>query len=299
MRGASTIAVVTLALVVTACAVGVAEGRSPRPERSDGVDVDVQGHRGCRGLLPENTLPAFAEALRLGVTTLELDLQVTRDRVLVVYHDQHLDPARCIRDGGEPLEPVALEDLDFASLAEVDCGSLPHPRFPQQQPVPGARIPQFDQVLELAREAAYPVRLNVEIKLQKERHGIPRDEFAELVVRAIRQHRLLERVTVQSFDAAALVALRRLEPALQRSVLVRQRADYGRLVEETGADILSPDFRRLTREDVRRFQDRGVAVIPWTVNESADIRRALDWGVDGIISDYPDRVLDQLDRDGR
>jgi glycerophosphoryl diester phosphodiesterase len=278
-----------LACVLAASTAGCVH-RKPSVDVAPGLDV--QGHRGCRGLRPENTMAAFQEALRLGVTTLELDLQVTRDRVVVVHHDQRLDPSRCRRDGGAPVESTAIKDLDVAELADVDCGSLPHPRFPAQRPVPGRRIPRLSEVLALALDAAYPVRLNVEIKLQKAAEGVPFEEFAGLVVGELRRFGLVDRATVQSFDAPVLAAVGRLEPALSLAMLVRDPADYERLLEASGAGILSPDFRRLRAADVARFESRGIPVIPWTVNKPRDIRRMIDWGVSGIISDYPDRVLE-------
>lgn len=242
--------------------------------------------------MPENTLAAFARALELGVTTLELDLQVTRDRIVVVYHDQWLDPERCIRDDGRPLAPRRLKDVGWADLEGIDCGSLDHPGFPGQQRVPGARIPRFVDVLDLAGDAAYPVRLNAEIKLQNPDDGVPVREFAQLVVDTLRGRAISRRVTIQSFRARALVAVHRLDPGIPLAVLVSDPADYDRVVRESGADVLSPDFRKLRRRHVERFRARGLRVVPWTVNDPEDIRRAIDWGVDGVISDYPGRAIE-------
>ncbi len=255
------------------------------------AELDVQGHRGCRGLLPENSMAAFARAIELGVTTLELDLQSTRDRVLVVHHDQRLDPERCVHDDGRPLAPTPLRDLAYRDLADIQCGRLPHPLFPEQRSVPESRIPRFEQVLALAAGAPYAVRLNVEIKMQDEKLGIPVDEFARLVVETVREHRLQARTTVQSFHPPALLAVRALDRDMPTAILARKRRCYGRLLRESRADILSPRFDRLTRRAVRRMHARGIPVVPWTVNEPEDIRRMIAWGVDGIISDYPDRVL--------
>jgi len=254
-------------------------------------ELDVQGHRGCRGLLPENSIPAFERALELGVTTLELDLQVTRDRVVIVTHDQQLDPAHCAYDDGRRVPKTPFKDLDHADLAEVECGSRQAKGFREQRPLPGVRIPTFADVLALARNASYPVRVNVEVKLQDTRAGIPVDEFARLMLDGLRAAGMESRATIQSFDPAALRAVAAIAPDIPRSILVRKRARYDAVVEESGATILSPKHPALRREDVTRMQARGIAVIPWTVNEPADIRRMLSLGVDGIISDYPDRVL--------
>jgi len=279
----SAIAPLLLALTV-AVAVSCAA-----PARTDLV-LEVQGHRGARGLLPENTLPAFSRALELGVTTLELDLQVTRDRVLVVYHDQRLDPRRCIRDDGLPLEPRRLKDLSWEDLRSVDCG-LKHPDFSEQQPVRGARIPRFTDVLDLASAADYPVRINAEIKLQNLDDGVPVPDFAQLVVDALSGPESPPAVTVQSFRPAVLAEVHRLVPEIPLAILVSAPAEYDRLVAESGATVLSPDFRRLHRRQVERYHARGLRVVPWTVNDPDDIRRMIRWGVDGIISDYPGRVI--------
>jgi glycerophosphoryl diester phosphodiesterase len=258
--------------------------------------LDVQGHRGAMGHMPENTLPAFEYAIALGVTTLELDLQVTKDRVLVVHHDQRLDPNRCVRDDGREVRPLPIKDLLYEELADIDCGRRPKSKFPEQRVVDGARIPTFDAVASLARGADYSVRLNVEIKLQKERFGIPLQELASLVVIAIRDHDLVGRTTVQSFRPDALLAIRALEPDLPRAILVRRRKEYVGVMQRSAATVLSPRYDGLKREDVERFRERGIPVIPWTVNEPDDIERMIEWGVDGIISDYPDRVIRIRDR---
>ncbi len=258
------------------------------------LGLDVQGHRGCRGLRPENTLPAFEKALELGVTTLEMDIQTTSDRVLVVSHDQHLDAKRCVSDTGHGVPREPFKDLRFEQLAQIDCGSQPSSKFPEQKPVPGAGVPRLEQVFDLARDADYPVQLSIEIKMQKRKHGIPIDEVARLLVDLVRRYGFETRTIVQSSDPEALNAAKELAPELRRSVLVKRRGSYDRLLRETGSPILSPRYDRLKRKDVTRLQARGIQIIPWTVNEPDDIRRMIAWGVDGIISDYPDRVLAAL-----
>lgn len=277
---------VTFLVPILLSALQVTVGGSP--------GLDVQGHRGARGLRPENTLPAFEKALELGVTTLEMDIQTTSDRVLVVFHDQHLDAKRCVSDTGHGVPREPFNDLRFEQLAQIDCGSQPSSKFPEQKPVPGAGVPRLEQVFDLARDADYPVQLSIEIKMQKRKHGIPIDEVARLLVDLVRRYGFETRTIVQSSDPEALNAVKELAPELRRSVLVRRRGSYDRLLRETGSSILSPRYDRLKRKDVTRLQARGVQIIPWTVNEPDDIRRMIAWGVDGIISDYPDRVLAAL-----
>jgi glycerophosphoryl diester phosphodiesterase len=253
--------------------------------------LDIQGHRGCRGLRPENTLPAFEKALELGVTTLELDVQVTRDRVLVVHPDPKLNSQLCLRDDGSELDSTPFDRLDHADLAGIDCGSLPHSKFPEQKRAPGARIPKLEEVLSLAEGAEYSVRFSIEIKLQKRRSDLSVEDLARLVVDAVKQHGLEDRTIIQSFDAGALAAVRELAPEIPRAYLVRN-SRYRRQVDDGTATIISPRSDSLRQETVSELQRQGVLVIPWTVNDTKEIRRFIGWGVDGIISDYPDRVID-------
>lgn len=279
----SVVATVTLIVSVP---LSVSVPALPGTDRS----VDVQGHRGAAGLRPENTLPAFEHSIALGVATLELDLQVTRDRVLIVAHDPHLG-GFCRRDDGGSAPGAPFRELDLADLAEIDCGSQRAGRFPEQQPVPGARVPTFRQVLRLARDAERPVRINAEIKLGGRAKSIPVDKFAALVVDLLNEEEMATRTMVQSFHVEALRAVAEIAPEIDLGILVRGRGSYDSALEESGATTLLPKHGALQEDDVRRMQARGIAVIPWTVNKPEAIRRILAMGVDGIISDYPDRVI--------
>ena len=259
-----------------------------------GAQIDIQGHRGARGLMPENSLPAFTEALRLRVPTLELDLQVTRDRELVVYHDPRLNAKLCVRDDGRQLPSVAIETLLYDELADVDCGRAVNPRFPEQQIVPGTRIPRLDDVLRLARNADYPVRLSIEMKWPKRNDGLTVDEFARRLMALVHRYGLGKRTIVQSFHAPALRAVNKIDPSVARAILVRRPEDYAHAVKESRATILSPRYDGLRKADVERFQGSRIPVIPWTVNGIADMCRLIAWGVNGLITDYPDRALELL-----
>ena len=254
--------------------------------------LDVQGHRGCRGLMPENSMPAFRKALALGVTTLELDVHATADRVLVAHHDSKLSSKRCVDADGRKVRGTPLHQLTWAQIEGIDCGQAGNSKFPEQESV-AAPIPRLDEVLALAGEAGYPVRFSIEIK-SKGAKELPIPEIAGLLVEALRRHGLVQRAVVQSFSAEALVAVHEIEPALPLAILVRESASYDSALERSGARILSPKFTGLHESDVRRLQQQGVSVIPWTVNRLEAIRRMIDWGVDGIISDYPDRVIELL-----
>ena len=257
--------------------------------------LDIQGHRGFRGLYPENTMAAFRAALELQVTTIELDVQITRDGVLVAHHDSSLNSALCVHDDGRPVEKLRLSQVDFAFLADIDCGSRPNQEFPEQRSVPGERIPRLDEVLELAEQADYPVQWNIEIKMTDSRREGSAEEMAALVVETVRAADLGERTIIQSFDPEVLAAVAELAPEMRRAILARSPSDFDRQIRNSRATILSPAYDVLTVATIERYQRRGIAVIPWTVNTPEEIRKLIAGGVDGIISDYPDRVMMVLD----
>ena len=292
---------------------------------------DLQGHRGARGLAPENTLPGFARALAIGVSTLELDLGLTKDGVVVVHHDARLNPDTARGPDGQFLTEVgpAVHSLTLEELRRYDVGRLkartPYARrLPAQEPADGARIPTLAEVFDLARRAgAERVRFNIETKLAPGSHDTPEPErFARAVADAVRAAGMAGRVTVQSFDWRTLRIFAGIAPELARSCLTSeghfdtmQRGldgpspwtagldidAYGSvpaLVKAAGCQVWSPSFRDLTEERLKRAKELGLKVIPWTVNKPEDMARLVDWGVDGLITDYPDRARAALAHKG-
>lgn len=287
--------------------------------------LDLQGHRGARGLLPENTLPAFAQALSTGVTTLELDTAVTRDGVVVVGHDATLNPDITRGPDGQWLSrsDIAIHSLTFAQLQQYDVGRI-RPRstyalrFSTQQPVDGTRMPRLADVFALARRAGNnTVRFNIETKISPEQpqHTLPPAEFARALVQVIRAENLQSRVTIQSFDWRTLQVVQQELPQIATVYLTAQQswmdniragdaaspwtagfhvsryaASVPRMIKAAGGAVWSPYFGDVTRETVHEAQQAGLKVVVWTVNEPRDITRMIDFGVDGIISDYPDRL---------
>ncbi len=291
---------------------------------SPAAALDLQGHRGARGLAPENTLAGFATAMSIGVTTLELDVGLTADDVLVVAHDRRVSPDLAQLGGAYVAAPgPLLRSLTLAEVQRFDIGTMrPGSKyaagFPHQKPVPGARIPTFDEVAELVRNAGDEVRLNVEIKVSplEPDDTAPPQAFAERLVAALHRHGLEQRVTVQSFDLRPVRMVQRLAPEIATSCLTMERGggatiqrgragaspwtdgldvdDFGgsvpKLVQAAGCRIWSPQFRDLSPEALAEAHALGLRVVPWTVNEEADMTRLIEAGVDGIISDYPDRL---------
>jgi len=284
---------------------------------------DLQGHRGARGLAPENTLGAFARALAIGVTTLELDCGVTRDGVVVVSHNRALDPTITRGPDGEWLtESPLIHTLDAAALARFDVGRI-RPgtdyarRFPAQQGMDGARIPRLAEVFELARRAGNRnVRFNIETKIDPTRpeDSVGPEAFARGVIALAREHGVAHRTTIQSFDWRTLQIVQGEAPEIATVYLTIQQSgednvragadgsawtagmryrDHGsvpRMVKSAGGAVWSPFHGDLTPALLTESHQLGLQVIPWTVNDRATMDALIDLGVDGIISDYPDRL---------
>src|SRR5688500_7265441 len=262
--------------------------------------IDLQGHRGARGHAPENTLPGFERALAIGVTTLELDVGVTRDGVVVIHHDRALNPDITRgADGAWIAAPGPLiRSLTFAELQRYDVGRI-RPgseyarRFPHQQALDGARIPRL---AELFARAGASVRFNVETKISPDapHDTLPPEPFARALIHEVRKAGAEKRTTIQSFDWRTLKVVEREAPEIATSYLTDNRDADPRKVHAAGGRIWSPDFSTLTADKVATARELGLKIIPWTVNDKADIARMLELGVDGIISDYPDRVRQAL-----
>ena len=291
--------------------------------------VDIEGHRGARGLAPENTIPGFAGALGIGVSTIELDIGVTKDGVVVVHHDLHLNPDVARGSDGRWLRPPtpAIRDLTFHELQRYDVGRI-RPgsdysrRFREQRKLDGVRIPTLDSVFDLARHARNEaVRFNVEIKVspaEPDATASP-EEMARAVIKVVRENGMEKRVMVQSFDWRVLPTLHKEAPEIATSCLTVQRdwldnigaghpqpspwtgavqyRDYGsvpKMVKAAGCAIWSPSGADLDEAQVKEAKSLGLKIIVWTVNERVDMERALDIGVDGIITDYPDRLREVM-----
>jgi glycerophosphoryl diester phosphodiesterase len=261
---------------------------------------EVHGHRGARAIFPENTLEAFRYALGLGVDAIEIDIALTRDKVAVVVHDRALS-AKLYRlktpQGLRPLsEPTALlKDLLAKDLESLDIGSATHPDFPQQQPVPGARIPLLSEFVELMMADARKPTLNIEIKthpiLQQE--TLPAEEFATAILDVLSAYKVpFSRVLFQSFDPAAILAVKALEPRWRASFLVDAWTDdLPSITEELGIEALSPRWDLLNHERAQALRATGRDIYVWTANTRADWEKLRSLGVNGIITDDPAACL--------
>lgn len=268
---------------------------------------DVQGHRGARGLLPENTIPSMLEAVRLGVTTLELDVVMTGDQQILVSHEPFMNPEICLDPSGRALDPASprginLFRIPYEQIRQYDCGSKSHPRFPDQRLLPVhkpllselfAAVEQYIQERGLSL-----VRYNIEIKSVPGQENISQpvpSVFADAVLAEVARAGLGGRCMIQSFDARPLQYINRNHgnQRIPLAYLVEEGKDAAVHLKELGfmPAIYSPLFHLLDKKKVEQLQKQGIRVVPWTVNEVRDMEMLIEMGVDGIITDYPDRLI--------
>ncbi len=269
--------------------------------------LEVQGHRGARWVRPENTLPAFEYAIQVGVDTLELDMLITKDGQVVVHHDPVLNPDICLDPQGKKIsDKISIRSLTLKELKSYDCGSLVNPRFPQQVIQPKTSIHTLNEVFEFVEKSKLPAAKRVLFNIEtKSDEGHPEyspspEEFVKLVLAIVKKHKLMDRVTLESFDYRTLKVARKLEPKLPLSLLIEYRPkEAGALVnlmKENQAQILSPNYEWLTAQDVMDIHKIGGRVIPWTPNTKKDWQSLIEKGVDGLITDNPKELLEVLKR---
>ncbi|MDN3205472.1 glycerophosphodiester phosphodiesterase family protein [Algoriphagus sediminis] len=261
---------------------------------------DLQGHRGARGLMPENTIPAMIKAMDLGVTTLEMDLAITKDGEIILSHEPFMNPAICLDQDGNEIErgdhSFNIFQMTFEEILAFDCGSKVHPGYPQQVKFFATKAllkDVFAVAEKYAEDMGYPKpRYNIEIKSSPEGDGIYHpvvSEFSDMVVNLISEEIGWERVNIQSFDFRVLQYIHKTYPEVPLAMLVENASKYKEDLDELGfqPEIYSSYFIALTEDIVKDLQSKGMKVIPWTVNTSEQMQKLLDMGVDGIITDYP------------
>lgn len=266
---------------------------------------EVHGHRGCRGLLPENTLPAFTRATELGVDYLELDVVISGDGQVVVSHEPWMSHSICLRPNGDSISETDERSLNLfkmtaAEIRTYDCGSLEQADFPEQDQVKAYK-PILREVVEMADEHALLSGVpapgySIEIKSDPALYGTHQPapaEFVRIVLEAIDSLGLADRCILQSFDPAVLEVVHAERPDITVALLVENQIGWKENLKRLSfePDIYSPWFGLIDAKDVEKLHDKNVEVVVWTVNEAADIRAVMALGVDGIISDYPDRVM--------
>ena len=295
--------------------------------------LDLQGHRGARGLMPENTLPAFATALSIGVTTLELDLAVTKDLQVVVIHNPRFEPEMTRDSNGSWLGQsspsilsMTLEQVKTYDVGRLNPDSNYAKRYPQQQAVDGTSVPTLAEVFELITKSSnHKVKFNIEIKISPvhQELTLPPRKFVQTVLEQIRLYGMESRVTLQSFDWRSLKVVQEIAPEISTSYLTANQpwlsnlqtgkpgaspwlagldidhydGSAARAIKAAGGNIWSSYHKEVSADSIELAHELGLSVNVWTVNEPERMRTLIDLGVDGIITDYPDRlrlVLEEL-----
>jgi glycerophosphoryl diester phosphodiesterase len=289
---------------------------------------DAQGHRGARGLAPENTLPAFERALEIGVNTLELDVGVTADGVVVVGHDPALNPAitrdatgRWLAAKGPTLKSLSLAQLQAYDVGRINPDTPYGKTFSTQAPRDGTRMPTLASLFAFVKDRGInDVRFNIETKINPTQpdETVNPEQFVRALLNVVREAGMQKRVTIQSFDWRTLQIVQGFEPGIPTVYLSIQTAntdnirdgawtagfkiaEHGsvpKMVKAAGGAVWSPNGGAVTEALVKEAQGIGLKVVPWTINTPADMERLLGWGVDGIITDYPDRLRDVMQKRG-
>lgn len=269
-------------------------------------DFDLQGHRGARGLLPENTIPGFLIAVDHGVDTIEFDIVVTKDRQIIISHEPWFHHHISTKPDGTPVTEQEqmnfnIFEMTFEETQQFDVGKRGHVNFPNQQPMEITKplmrdairaIEAYTREMELS-----PVAYNIETKSNPDYYGMMYpypDEFAELLYEELtmlhKEFDLFDRINIQSFDASTLIEFRKLNDEIAQAMLVSSDDSIQTYLDRLGytPEIWSPNFQLLTAGIVEEAHEMGMQVIPWTINTVEEMRQLLEMGVDGIITDYPD-----------
>ncbi len=280
---------------------GACKVRQPVIKQPPLPQFDKQGHRGARGLMPENSIPAMCKALDLGVTTLEMDVHITRDKKVILSHDDHINPMFTLNAEGKEItkeesEQLIFFQMDYTAISQFDVGSKPHERFPQQQKLK-VQIPLLSDLIDsvqnyLASKGKPQVFYNIETKSlpggDNRFHPEP-EAFVKLLMDVVVSKKITPWVIIQSFDPRALQVLHQKYPHVRTAYLVESKS-LAENLKDLGftPDIYSPNAELVTADLVKQAHTKSLKIIPWTVNTKKEIRRLTALGVDGIISDYPD-----------
>ncbi|KQB87612.1 glycerophosphodiester phosphodiesterase family protein [Corynebacterium lowii] len=300
-----------------------AQPQNQAQPQEEPTPFDLQAHRGGRGEYTEESATAFESAVAQGVSTLELDIVVAEDGTPVVWHDPVVQEDKCSDTApatpNDPEFPYVGKDvnkLNWAQLSTLNCDKKLE-AYPEQQPVVGNKMIRLSDVFAIAQKDP-AMRFNIETKIEAENpeQSATPEEFVAAILPVIREHNAVERSTIQSFDWRSLPLFKEQEPGLTLAALYDETTwkedsawiapidyrevggDVNAAAKQLGVQILSPDYTMLTAQSVVESQEQGLQVLPWTVNEAADIHLMLDYGVDGLITDYPGRALSILNERG-
>lgn len=267
-------------------------------------DFDKQGHRGCRGLMPENTIPAMIRAVDLRVTTLEMDAVITKDGQVVLSHEPFFNHEITTKPDGSFVKEAEekglnIYSMNYTEVVKYDVGQKPHPRFLKQQKMAAVKpllTSVIDSVETYCKEKnLQPIYYNIETKTTPATDNIYHSKpavFVEALMKVIHQKGIEERVIIQSFDFRTLQYLHQKYPSIKTAMLIED-FDKRSLQEQLSAlgfspTIYSPHYLLATKQRIAECHQKNIKIIPWTVNDATEIQRLIADSVDGIITDYPD-----------
>lgn len=270
------------------------------------AQVSIEGHRGARGYVPENTIASFIKAIEQGADTVELDVVITKDRKVLVSHDAYFSHLISLDPNGRPIDKATEREktniylMKYSDVKKYDVGSIGNTAFPEQVKMK-AHKPLLSDVFKALdkytkKKGLKPVLYNIEIKSGPDGdgrfHPAP-EEFVSLVLKEVKKHKMAERSKIQSFDVRPLQVIRKTDPSIKIALLVGSKDGIVKSLEKLGfkPDAYSPHFSLVDAATAEYCKQNGIKLVPWTVNEFADLVRMKPFNPDGIITDYPDRAV--------
>ncbi|GAA4757628.1 MULTISPECIES: glycerophosphodiester phosphodiesterase [Flavobacterium] len=275
-------------------------------------NFDIQGHRGCRGLMPENTIEAMKKAIDLGVISLEMDVVISKDKQILLSHEPFLSHEICLDKNKKEITEVNehsynLYQMNYDEIKNCDCGSKVHPRFKDQEKLETYK-PLLSEVIyfieeyvsklqkgDPGRKIYYNIETKSDPKGDEIYHPAPK-EFVDLLVSVLKNTTISNRAYIQSFDVRTLQYLHQKYPEYKTVLLVENKMSIEENLKILGfkPNVYSPEFILLDKKQVNFLHKKGIKVIPWTVNNPEDIKQVISYGVDGLISDYPNRYFEMV-----
>ena len=274
--------------------------------------IDIQGHRGCRGLYPENTIPAFEHALNLGVNTLELDVVVSKDKQLIVSHEPFFNHEIAMAPDGKAIPKEKEKEhniylLDYNEIKKYDVGTSYNEKFPEQKKIKVHKPSLTDMVKYIEAEAKkigkQDIFYNIELKRRPEWDNsyLPSvNEFVDIAIKTVYDLGIETKTSLQCFDVPCLQIMHEKDPSIPLAYLIENKDSIEENMEKLGfvPAIYSPYYKLVDKDMVAYCNSNKMKLIPWTTNELSDINAMIDLQVDGIISDYPDRLIKEINKRG-
>jgi glycerophosphoryl diester phosphodiesterase len=263
-------------------------------------EFDWQAHRGARGLMPENTMEAIEEGLKYPISTIEIDVVISQDGQVVVSHEPWMEEEICLTPEGKGIKGRGfnLFQMKYEQIMSFDCGSKIHPRFSFQKKLK-TKKPLLKEILISFKDKGknWSIEIKSTIEEEKNKYQPNYKKFTDLVLEIIKKELSDESYYIQSFDWRVLKYIHKKYPKVKLVALRETPYTFKNVIKDLGfyPQVFSPDYKLLTLKDVREFQVKKIKVIPWTVNEIEEMKTLINMGVDGIITDYPDRILKTLE----